>query len=83
VKNTIAVPTNALIQDTNGVTVWLENAEGAFESRMVSVGMTNKDYTEITDGLKAGEKVVISGAYLLNSEYIFKKGSNPMEGHKM
>ena len=45
--------------------------------------MTNKDYTEITEGLKAGEKVVVSGAYLLNSEYIFKKGSNPMEGMKM
>lgn len=83
VKNTIAVPTNALIQDANGVTVWLENTDGAFESRMVSVGMFNKDYTEITDGLKAGEKVVVSGAYLLNSEYIFKKGSNPMEGHTM
>ncbi|MEZ4905740.1 MAG: hypothetical protein R2822_30245 [Spirosomataceae bacterium] len=83
VKNTIAVPTNALIQDTNGVTVWLENTDGAFESRMVSVGMTNKDYTEITEGLRAGEKVVVSGAYLLNSEYIFKKGSNPMEGHSM
>ena len=83
VKNTIAVPTNALIQDTKGVTVWLENTDGAFESRMVSVGMTNKDYTEITEGLKAGEKVVVSGAYLLNSEYIFKKGSNPMEGHSM
>lgn len=83
VKNTIAVPTNALIQDANGVTVWLENTDGAFESRMVSVGMSNKDYTEITDGLKAGEKVVVSGAYLLNSEYIFKKGSNPMEGHTM
>jgi membrane fusion protein, copper/silver efflux system len=26
---------------------------------------------------------VITGAYLLNSEYIFKRGSNPMEGHKM
>lgn len=83
VKNTIAVPTNALIQETKGVTVWIENAEGAFESRMVSVGMTNKDYTEITEGLRSGEKVVVSGAYLLNSEYIFKKGSNPMEGHTM
>lgn len=83
VKNTIAVPTNALIQETKGVTVWIENAEGTFESRMVSVGMTNKDYTEITEGLRSGEKVVVSGAYLLNSEYIFKKGSNPMEGMKM
>ena len=27
--------------------------------------------------------VVITGAYLLNSEFIFKKGTNPMEGMKM
>jgi len=26
--------------------------------------------------------VVVSGAYLLNSEYVFKRGANPMEGHK-
>jgi Cu(I)/Ag(I) efflux system membrane fusion protein len=26
---------------------------------------------------------VVSGAYLLNSEYIFKKGADPMAGHDM
>ena len=25
--------------------------------------------------------VVITGAYLLNSEYVFKRGANPMDGH--
>jgi len=25
--------------------------------------------------------VVVSGAYLLHSEYVFKKGADPMEGH--
>jgi membrane fusion protein, copper/silver efflux system len=27
--------------------------------------------------------VVVAGAYLLQSEYIFKKGANPMESHDM
>jgi len=27
--------------------------------------------------------VVTGGAYLINSEYIFKKGANPMAGHDM
>ncbi|MCY7292901.1 MAG: hypothetical protein LH615_12045 [Ferruginibacter sp.] len=38
---------------------------------------------EIRSGLQPGDLVVITGAYLLNSEYIFKKGVNPMEGMKM
>jgi hypothetical protein len=32
---------------------------------------------------QAGESVVISGAYLLHSEFVFKKGTDPMAGHKM
>lgn len=82
-RNVMAVPTNALIQGAEGNTLWLRNIEGNFESRMVSIGKSNKDYTEILSGVKSGEIVVISGAYLLNSEFIFKKGADPMAGHDM
>jgi len=38
----------------------------------------------ITDWrIRAGDIVIMTGAYLLNSEYIFKKGANPMGGMKM
>lgn len=83
VRNAIAVPTNALIQGKDGATVWLKNAAGAFESRMVTMGKSNRDFTEIKAGLEAGEVVVVSGAYLLHSELVFKKGANPMAGHDM
>lgn len=83
VKNAIAVPTNALIQGKDGATVWLKNASGAFESRMVTMGKTNRDFTEIMEGLQVGEAVVVSGAYLLHSELVFKKGADPMAGHDM
>jgi len=83
VRSAIAVPTNALIQGKDGATVWLKNAGGAFESRMVTMGKTNRDFTEIKAGLEAGEVVVVSGAYLLHSELVFKKGANPMQGHDM
>lgn len=79
-RNAIAVPTNALIQGKDGATVWLKNASGAFESRMVTMGKTNRDFTEITEGLQAGEVVVVSGAYLLHSELVFKKGGEPDGG---
>ena len=79
----LAVPTNALIQDSRGVTIWIKNATGGFEGRMVRIGIANEDYTEIIEGLQTGESVVISGAYLLHSEFVFKKGTDPMAAHKM
>jgi Cu(I)/Ag(I) efflux system membrane fusion protein len=82
-RQALAVPTNALIQESRGVTVWIKNATGGFEGRMVRTGIANEDYTEIIEGLKTGENVVVSGAYLLHSEFVFKKGADPMAGHSM
>lgn len=82
-RQTVAVPSNALLQGKDGAVVWVQNASGAFENRMVHTGVSNRDFTEITHGLTAGEVVVLSGAYLLNSEYIFKQGADPMAGHSM
>ncbi len=82
-RQAIAVPTNALIQDSRGVTIWIKNNTGGFEGRMVRTGIANEDYTEIVEGLQVGESVVVSGAYLLHSEFVFKRGTDPMAGHKM
>ena len=51
--------------------------------RMVKTGIDENDAIEITSGLETGEVVVTSGAYLLNSEYIFEHGSNSMAGMDM
>lgn len=77
----LALPIDAIIQDSKGANVWVLNSDGVFENRMVVIGMQNSREVEIMDGIKEGEVVVVTGAYLINSEYIFKKGANPMEGH--
>lgn len=82
-KNAISIPVNAVIVDSKGSSVWVQDSTGNFEVRMVTTGIRNSDEVEITSGLKENEKVVISGAYLLNSEYILKIGANPMAGMKM
>jgi Cu(I)/Ag(I) efflux system membrane fusion protein len=81
--NMISLPIDAVIRDGVSATVWLQTGAYTFKSRMVEVGMETDDRIEIKSGLKAGDIVVMTGAYLLNSEYIFKKGANPMEGMKM
>ncbi|HYG40434.1 MAG TPA: efflux RND transporter periplasmic adaptor subunit [Cytophagales bacterium] len=80
-KKTIALPTDAVIRDQQGKHIWIESEEGVFESRMVETGLENFDKVEITEGLHENETVVVSGAYLLYSEYVLKKGGTPIAGH--
>ncbi|MBL7914310.1 MAG: efflux RND transporter periplasmic adaptor subunit [Bacteroidia bacterium] len=80
-KKSLTLPLNAIIQDSKGTNVWVRNSDGVFENRMVTVGMQNSREIEILEGLNENDVVVVQGAYLLNSEYVFKKGANPMEGH--
>ena len=82
-KKTISIASDAVLRNAKSATVWIQKTSGVFEVRMVVTGMENNNRTEILSGLEAGEVVVSSGAYLLNSAYIFKKGAAPMAGMKM
>jgi Cu(I)/Ag(I) efflux system membrane fusion protein len=82
-RKTLTLPIDALIRDEKGARVWIQTGAQTFKSLMVETGMETDDRIEIKAGLKVGDLVVISGAYLLNSEYIFKMGTDPMAGHDM
>ncbi|MEO7768675.1 MAG: efflux RND transporter periplasmic adaptor subunit [Ferruginibacter sp.] len=81
--NTLTLPSNAVLRTATGVSVWVQTGNRAFKNRMVEIGMEEGDRVQIKSGLQSGDIVVISGAYLINSEFIFKQGSNPMAGMKM
>lgn len=81
--STFVLPIDAVIRNSTSATVWVKVAKNTFKSKMVRVGTVANSSIEIISGLIPGDLVVVTGAYLLNSEYIFKKGANPMEGHNM
>ncbi len=83
-KKTIVIPKSSLLLG-NMVTVWIKTGVGMYESRMIQLGIQNKKEVEVLSGLKAGELVVTSGAFLLNSALILKKGAGMqgMGGMKM
>ena len=81
--NAITLPADAVLRDSKGSTVWVQTATGIYEIRMVKTGITENNAVEVISGLTTGDVVVTSGAYLLNSEYVFEHGSEPMEGMKM
>jgi Cu(I)/Ag(I) efflux system membrane fusion protein len=86
-KNTqhkgLILPANAIIRDEKSASVWVRTGEHSFKVKMVKTGMEDNNNIEIISGLQEGDAVVVSGAYLLNSEYIFQRGSNPMAGMDM
>lgn len=82
-RNTLTLPLDAVLRDGMGATVWVKSGQNSFVSKMVETGLETEDRIEIRSGLKQGDIVVVKGAYLLQSEYKFKKGANPMEGMKM
>ncbi len=80
-SSAITLPVDAVIRDGNGAHIWLETEPGTFIARSVQLGAENFNRVEIKAGLKAGEVAVLSGAYLLYSEYVFKKGKIPAGEH--
>ena len=79
-KQALALPVGAVLRDGRDASVWLATGGNNFKNVMVSTGVEAQGYVEITAGIKPGDVVVVTGAYLVNSEYIFKQGADPMAG---
>jgi len=80
-KKAVIVNSDAVIRNDKFNAVWVQNPDGSYMKKLVTIGIENSIMIEITNGLSVGELVVSSGAYLLDSEYIFKKGhSEEMPG---
>ena len=70
----ITVPVTAVIDTGKRQVVWVETSAGMFEPRDVQVGQTSNDKIQILSGLKTGDKVAVSGGYLIDSESQLKGG---------
>ena len=69
VQHAIVIPAAALITATDGSsTVITLGGDNKPKSQDVKVGIRNGDDVQITDGLKAGDRVVTTGAYELSNE---------------
>jgi len=72
-RSTYTLPVDAVIRDSKGATVWIKTGKNTFKNIMVEIGEESEGRIEIKNGLSPGDLAVITGAYLLPSEYIFKK----------
>lgn len=59
----VVVPNEALVPAGDGYQVFVVDASGMAHARPVSVGARTDKLSEITQGLSAGERIVVHGAY--------------------
>lgn len=71
-RDSLSIPREALIRTGSGDQVIMALGDGKFAPRKVIEGIESGDNIEILNGLKAGEKVVTSAQFLIDSEASFK-----------
>jgi cobalt-zinc-cadmium efflux system membrane fusion protein len=67
-QKAIRIPNSALITEGLYSYVFVETSPGHLKKRRVTLDVQEREYATVKNGLAAGEKVVVSGAILLNSE---------------
>jgi membrane fusion protein, copper/silver efflux system len=66
--NAIAVPADAILDSGLNKIVFIDMGNGFFEPRKVETGWHFDNQVEIAEGLEPGERIVTSGAFLIDSE---------------
>lgn len=77
----LAIPEGAVIDTGVRKIVIIDRGSGYFEPREVKLGAKAGEVFEVIDGLKAGERVVTSASFLIDSESKLKEAVGGM-GHQ-
>jgi len=67
-NNAILIPTEAVIRSGSKAQVFIVRGQGKFEPRVVELGVESDGKVIILNGIKAGDEVVTSAQFLVDSE---------------
>lgn len=73
------VPASALVDDAGRPIVFVQREGEAFERRPVTLGARSGSVVQVTSGVRAGERVVTTGAYLVRLASLSTQA--PSHGH--
>jgi RND family efflux transporter MFP subunit len=76
----LTIPADAVLDSGLKKTVFVDQGNGIFEPREVETGWRMGDRVEIVRGLKPGERIVISGNFLIDSESRLELAASGMYG---
>ena len=74
----VAIPSEAVVRSGLREKVFVVGEPGKFEPRDVLVGLSSEGWTEISEGIEAGEDVVVSAQFLIDSESKLREAESKM-----
>jgi RND family efflux transporter MFP subunit len=77
---TIVVPRSAVLDTGTRKIVYLAKPNGVFEAREVQVGAPSEDLFPVSSGLALGDKVVLNGNFLIDSQAHLSSGMSGLYG---
>ncbi len=80
-RKALTVPRDAIIDQGEKQFVFLVTAPGTFIPKAVTIGIELSDRVEIVEGLSAGDQIVSSGVFLIDSESRLRASGNVGGGH--
>ena len=76
--NEVVIPSEAVIRSGSRNQVFVVRAPGKFEPRIVTLGLATNGKVAVLNGVKAGEEVVISSQFLIDSESKLREATSKM-----
>ena len=74
----VAVPSEAVVRSGIREQVFIVREPGKFEPRDVRLGVSSGGWTQILAGVEAGEEVVVSAQFLIDSESKLREAAAKM-----
>jgi hypothetical protein len=71
----LCVPNEAIIEEEQRRVVYVQRNAETFEARDITVGLQGEAYSEVLEGVRAGEQVVTIGSFFVDSEFKMQRGN--------
>ncbi|MBK7381040.1 MAG: efflux RND transporter periplasmic adaptor subunit [Ignavibacteriales bacterium] len=78
----VVVPDQAIIRTGERTIAVMSLGGGYFDPREVKLGVSSDGLVQVLEGIKEGEKIVISSQFLIDSESNLKAAIQQMRGHE-
>ncbi|MBM3845050.1 MAG: efflux RND transporter periplasmic adaptor subunit [Verrucomicrobia bacterium] len=78
-ENTLAVPDVAILEEEGHWIVFVQTTGELFAKRIIKPGIRDMGFVQVLEGLQAGDRVVVRGAYAIRLSSI--SGAIPAHGH--
>ncbi|MEO8315025.1 MAG: hypothetical protein ABI645_09545 [Pseudomonadota bacterium] len=70
----LSVPNEAIIEEGDRQVVYVQGKGGSYQARDVTTRLQGERYTQVLEGVEAGEMVVTTGSFFIDAEYRMKGG---------